>query len=38
MNDLVFGKPGGELEQIQLGLGHTSVQTTERYYAQRIVM
>lgn len=30
MNDLVFGKPGGELEQIQLGLGHPSVQTTER--------
>lgn len=30
MNDLVFGKPGGELEQIQLGLGHASVQTTER--------
>jgi len=29
---------GGELEQNQLRLGHASVQTTERYYAQRIVM
>ena len=29
---------GGELEQIQFLLGHVSVQTTERYYAQRIVM
>ena len=29
---------GGELEQIQFLLGHASVQTTERYYAQRIVM
>jgi site-specific recombinase XerD len=25
---------GGELEQIQFLLGHLSVQTTERYYAQ----
>ena len=29
---------GGELEQIQFLLGHVSVQTTERYYAQRNVM
>ena len=29
---------GGELEQIQFLLGHVSVQTTERYYAQWIVM
>ena len=29
---------GGELEQIQFLLGHVSVETTERYYAQRIVM
>jgi integrase len=29
---------GGELEQIQFLLGHASVQTTERYYAQRNVM
>jgi site-specific recombinase XerD len=27
---------GGELEQIQFLLGHVSVQTTERYYAQRL--
>lgn len=27
---------GGELEQIQFLLGHVSVETTERYYAQRI--
>ena len=26
---------GGELEQIQFLLGHASVQTTERYYAQK---
>lgn len=26
------------LEQIQLTLGHASIQTTERYYVQRIVM
>src|SRR5262245_37923739 len=25
------GRPGGELEQIQILLGHASVQTTERY-------
>jgi integrase len=25
---------GGELDQIQFLLGHVSVQTTERYYAQ----
>jgi len=29
---------GGELEQIQFLLGHASVQTTERYYAQQNVM
>ncbi len=29
---------GGELEQIQFLLGHVSVQTTERYYAQRFFM
>jgi site-specific recombinase XerD len=29
---------GGELEQIQFLLGHVSVQTTEKYYAQRNVM
>jgi len=29
---------GGELEQIQFLLGQVSVQTTERYYAQRNVM
>jgi site-specific recombinase XerD len=29
---------GGGLEQIQFLLGHASVQTTERYYVQRIVM
>jgi len=29
---------GGELEQIQFLLGHVSEQTTERYYAQRMVM
>jgi integrase len=29
---------GGELEQIQFLLGHVSVQTTEQYYAQRILM
>ena len=29
---------GGELEQIQFLLGHASVQTTERYYAQLNVM
>jgi site-specific recombinase XerC len=29
---------GGELEQIQFLLGHVSVQTTEKYYAQRMVM
>jgi site-specific recombinase XerD len=29
---------GGEIEQIQFLLGHASIQTTERYYAQRMVM
>ena len=29
---------GGELEQIQFLLGHASVQTTERYYAQKVDM
>ncbi len=29
---------GSELEQIQFLLRHASVQTTERYYAQRMVM
>jgi integrase len=29
---------GGELEQIQFLLGHASVQTTERYYAQPVDM
>jgi integrase len=29
---------GGELEQIQFLLGHVSVETTERYYAQRNFM
>jgi site-specific recombinase XerD len=29
---------GGELEQIQFLLGHVSIQMTERYYAQRMVM
>jgi site-specific recombinase XerD len=33
-----FRHAGGELEQIQFLLGHVSVQTTERYYAQRNVM
>ena len=28
----------GELEQIQFLLGHASVQTTERYYAQKVDM
>jgi integrase len=32
------GRRAGKLEQIQMLLGHASVQTTERYYAQRIVM
>ena len=29
---------GGELEQIQFLLGHISVQTTERYYLQKVDM
>ena len=29
---------GGELERIQFLLGHVSVQTTERYYAQTVDM
>jgi site-specific recombinase XerD len=29
---------GGELEQIQFLLGHVSVQTTEKYYAQKVDM
>jgi len=31
-------KDGAKLDQIQLSPGHASIQTTERYYAQRIVM
>jgi site-specific recombinase XerD len=31
-------KSGGDLERIQFLLSHASIQTTERYYAQRIVM
>ena len=31
-------KGGARLDQIQLSLGHASLTTTERYYAQRIVM
>jgi integrase len=29
---------GGELEQIQFLLGHVSVQTTEKYYPQKVDM
>jgi site-specific recombinase XerD len=29
---------GGELEQIQFLLGHVSVQTTEKYYVQKVDM
>jgi DNA-binding NtrC family response regulator len=30
--------PGAERDRIQFLLGHVSIQTTERYYAQRNVM
>ena len=36
--NLAFKDDGAKLDQIQLSPGHASIQTTERYYAQRIVM